>query len=123
MSIGWWSPFCTPLTEAIVRRRVQRVPGVFVLFERVKGSGWVFRRLAQDEDLMSALLDETAVPRDAGEQYGFSWIEVTEPREREGVAGFLSLALSRGGSAEAAREPIRVALPPLPAQPTPAPYL
>lgn len=120
MSIGWWSPFQTPLIKALVEKRVEPLAGVYILFEKRPGTRWTMCAVGKSENLKEDLLALAGGEAPADVERGFSWIEVTTHGEREGVEAFLCLALSGGpGLGEPGGEPIKVALPPVP--PTAAP--
>lgn len=131
MSIGWWSPFCGEFTEEAVLARVPSRPGVYILFVKMSPGGWRMDHLGKAEDMRADLLRRLAHPdrrKSAApvSARGFTWMEVSTEVERSGVAKFVALVLAgdaHGAGGEPDGEPIRVALPPFPAQPTPRPYL
>lgn len=120
MTIGSWSGFYTPYDEQQIREAVPLAAGVYVLWVRGQGGGWNQFYVAKAENLESNLLGHLSdnepnpcIKRNAKNECGFSWIEITMEPERAGVEKYLyDLMKPECNVTDPGGKPLKIEAPP-----------
>lgn len=96
MSVGAWSAFHTPYSEAEVEKYSPTSAGVYALWVCYAGGRWGCYYVGKAENLKSRLLDHlndneknTCIKDNNKYKRGFMWIEITTADERSGAEKFL----------------------------------
>jgi hypothetical protein len=127
ISIGTWSGFHTPYSEAEVRKYAPTSAGVYLLWVNYKSGKWGCFYVGRADNIKTRLLNHgkpeepnKCVKEDLRYKCGFMWIDITTEEERSGAEKYLYDTLKPecnqndpGGKA------LKIPLPPTPLATTP----
>lgn len=124
MSVGTWSAFYTPYSEAEVKRVASTSAGAYSLWVRYESGRWKCFYVGKADNIESRLLDHLrddepndCIKENVKYKCGFSWIDITSEAERSGAEKYLYDTLRpECNQSDPGGTPLEIPLPPTPTE-------